>query len=67
MGEEFGLVDIAIAPWTKRDYLIRDHRGYVRADVGEGWKEWAERMESRESIVKTSSVSGTPQHGWIPF
>lgn len=57
MGEEFGLVDVAIAPWCARDYIISEHRGYVRGDVGDGWKEYAERLESRESVVKTSSVS----------
>lgn len=54
-GEDFGLVDIAIAPWAMRDYVASEHRGYVRADVGNGWAEWAERLQTRDSVVKTSS------------
>lgn len=57
MGNEFGLVDIAIAPWALRDYVLGEHRGYDRSEVGNGWKEWAERLESRDSVVKTASVS----------
>ncbi|KAF7968621.1 hypothetical protein HWV62_11740 [Athelia sp. TMB] len=54
-GEDFGLVDIAIAPWTARDYIASENRGYVRGEVGNGWKEWAERLEARDSVVKTTS------------
>jgi len=54
-GEEFSLVDIAIAPWAVRDYIITEHRGYKREDVGNGWKEWAEALEQRDSVKKTSS------------
>jgi hypothetical protein len=57
MGEEFGLVDIALAPFVSRDYIIRDHRGYVRNDVGNGWTAYAEKLESRDSVIRTTSVS----------
>lgn len=56
-GEEFSLVDIAIAPWAERDYIITEHRGYKREEVGNGWKEWADALEKRESVKKTTSVS----------
>ncbi|EPQ55206.1 glutathione-S-transferase [Gloeophyllum trabeum ATCC 11539] len=55
LGEQFSLVDVAIAPWAVRDYILAEHRGYKREDVGNGWKEWAEKLESRDSLVKTSS------------
>jgi len=54
-GEQFSLVDVAIAPWAVRDYILAEHRGYKREDVGSGWKEWAEKLETRDSVVKTSS------------
>ncbi|KAI0061960.1 glutathione-S-transferase [Artomyces pyxidatus] len=54
-GEEWGLVDTAVVPWIVRDYVIAEHRGYKRADVGGGWEEYAKRLESRESVLRTSS------------
>lgn len=56
-GDEFSLVDVAIAPWVKRDYNLKEHRGYRREDVGKDWVDWASALENRESIKKTSSVS----------
>lgn len=67
MGDEFGLVDVAVAPWALRDYVIRDHRGYKREEVGDGWKEYAERLESRDSVVKTSSVSYSEHDRCLPL
>ena len=57
LGEEFSLVDIAVASWIVRDYVLREHRGFRREDVGAKWVEYAKRVETRESVVKTSSVS----------
>lgn len=56
LGEQFGLVDVAIAPWAVRDYILVEHREFSRADVPNGWKEWAELLEKRESVLKTISV-----------
>lgn len=57
-GEEFGLVDIAIAPWIVRDWVIEEHRGYKRIDVSPKWKQYAELVEKRDTVVNTTSVSG---------
>lgn len=54
---EFGLVDIAIAPWIVRDFVIQEHRGFKRGDVSPVWDAYAERVEKRDSVVRTSSVS----------
>ncbi|KAF8650220.1 hypothetical protein AX16_005335 [Volvariella volvacea WC 439] len=54
-GEEFGLVDVVLAPWIVRDYILRENRGYRREDVGEGWVRYAERVEGRPSVVNTTS------------
>jgi glutathione S-transferase len=55
-GENFSLVDAAIAPWAVRDFIVRDYRGFVREAVPE-WKDWAEALKNRKSVVGTSSVS----------
>jgi glutathione S-transferase len=55
-GEEFGLVDVANAPWAARQYILAEHRGYDRTQVGKGWSEYAERLAMRESVGKTTSV-----------
>ncbi|OBZ69936.1 Glutathione S-transferase omega-1 [Grifola frondosa] len=55
LGDRFSLVDVALAPWVVRDYIIKEHRGYSREAVGGGWKEYAEQLESRESVRKTQS------------
>lgn len=57
LGEEFGIVDVAIAPWVVRDYIITEHRAYKREDVPNGWKEWADLLEQRDSVKRTMSVS----------
>ncbi|PIL33457.1 transporter [Ganoderma sinense ZZ0214-1] len=54
-GEQFTLVDVALAPWVTRDWVVAEHRGYSREAVGAGWAEYAARLESRESVVKTQS------------
>jgi len=55
-GEAFSLVDVAIAPWAVRDFIIRDFRGFKREEVT-GWQDWATALESRQSVVDTTSVS----------
>jgi len=55
LGEQFSLVDVALAPWVVRDYIIAENRDYRREDVPNGWKEWADLLEQRESVRKTSS------------
>ncbi|KAL6305201.1 glutathione-S-transferase [Sparassis latifolia] len=55
LGDQFSLVDVALAPWVARDYVLQEHRGYTREAAGAGWKEYAERLENRESVLKTQS------------
>ena len=56
LGDEFSIVDVAIAPWIVRDYIVVEHRNFRREDVGHGWKNYAERVENRDSVLKTQSV-----------
>lgn len=58
-GDDFSLVDVAIAPWAVRDFIIRDYRDFKREEVGGRWKQWAEALESRPSVIRTTSVSGS--------
>jgi len=55
LGEDFSLVDVAIVPFVVRDYIVTEHRGFKREEVGTGWKEWADIMEKRPSVLKTMS------------
>ncbi|KAL7277819.1 glutathione transferase omega class [Trametes coccinea BRFM310] len=55
LGEQFTLVDIALVPWVVRDFVLAENRGYSREAVGQKWKEYAKRLESRESVVRTQS------------
>lgn len=56
-GESFSLVDVAIAPWIVRDYVIEENRGYKRGDICSSWRNYAEIVEVRNSVVRTQSVS----------
>lgn len=56
MGEEFGLVDVAIISWIMRDYILVEHRGYSRIGVSERFKAYADHLETRESAQRTRSV-----------
>ncbi|KAI0079304.1 glutathione S-transferase C-terminal-like protein [Panus rudis PR-1116 ss-1] len=55
LGEEFSLVDVALAPWVLRDYISKENRGYSREAVGESWVKYAHALETRPSVVKTQS------------
>ncbi|KAF7428797.1 hypothetical protein PC9H_008029 [Pleurotus ostreatus] len=54
-GEQFSLVDAAIAPWVVRDYIVIEHRRFKRDEVSDAWKKYAEVIEKRDSVLKTSS------------
>lgn len=56
LGEEFSLVDIAIAPWIVRDYIVVEHRGFKREEVGEVYERYARIVEKRDSVLNTQSV-----------
>ncbi|KAF9012563.1 thioredoxin-like protein [Cyathus striatus] len=55
-GEEFNMVDVMIAPFIMRDWVIREHRGFSREGVGEEWAMYAMEVEGRESVWRTMSV-----------
>ncbi|GAA5892604.1 hypothetical protein JCM6882_005657 [Rhodosporidiobolus microsporus] len=54
-GDGFGWVDAALAPWVARLPLVEERRGFKRAEVGERFVRWAEAVEGRKSVRKTSS------------
>ncbi|KAF9243227.1 glutathione S-transferase [Melanogaster broomeanus] len=47
LGEEFSLLDVIIAPWAARKYILVEHRGQMEGISGE--------LSARESVIKTSS------------
>lgn len=57
-------MDSTIAPFALRDYILADNRGYKRSEVGGGWEAYASKLESRDSVVRTSSVSFS-QRLWL--
>jgi glutathione S-transferase len=60
-GESFSLVDVAIAPWIVRDFIVEENRGYKRGDVSSSWKKYAEIVQVR--VVRTQSVSSLSEVG----
>ncbi|KAG5341522.1 hypothetical protein C0989_009883 [Termitomyces sp. Mn162] len=64
LGENFSLVDVAIAPWIVRDYVVQEHRGFKREDVNEAWVRYASTIEKRKSVVETQSVNRLPPAAW---
>lgn len=60
LGEQFSLVDAAIAPWIIRDHIIGTHRGYERTTVSAMWARYAALVEQRPSVLNTTSVSYVP-------
>ncbi|KAG6329857.1 hypothetical protein ID866_9232, partial [Astraeus odoratus] len=54
-GDQFTLVDVVIAPWVLRDYILAEHRGYKRQDLGDRWVKYAKALSSRECVLKTNS------------
>ncbi|GJE91373.1 glutathione S-transferase family protein [Phanerochaete sordida] len=55
LGDEFSLVDVALAPWIVREWVVVENRGYDRAAVSDPWKKYADLVEQRDSIRRTSS------------
>jgi glutathione S-transferase len=58
LGEEVSLVDLGIAPWALRLWVFDHFKGGVRIPQGkiwERWERWLSAIESRESVVNTTS------------
>jgi len=69
-GKQFTFVDIQLVPWILRHfpllcrrvdhrlYILEKHRGFVIPDDDPVWKrfrEWADAVSKRESVVRTRS------------
>ncbi|KAH9942184.1 glutathione-S-transferase [Epithele typhae] len=55
LGEQFSTVDVALAPFVARDFVLAAHRGYERAEAGERWVRYARALEERKSVRETFS------------
>ncbi|KAM0747047.1 glutathione-S-transferase [Meredithblackwellia eburnea MCA 4105] len=54
-GNEFGVVDLAIAPFFMRFYIIEEHRGFRSSHVGDKFTAWFKACTSRQSMIETTS------------
>jgi len=55
-GDEFSIVDAAVAPWIARDWVISEHRGYKRSGAGDAWEKYAKALGERPSVRRTEST-----------
>ncbi|CAK7224811.1 hypothetical protein SBRCBS47491_005681 [Sporothrix bragantina] len=53
-GQNISLVDLAIAPWTVRDFILCEKSGFVR-DSAPGWAAWAEALKGHPAVQRTTS------------
>ncbi|KAF7558906.1 hypothetical protein G7046_g5262 [Stylonectria norvegica] len=65
LGSEFSLVDVSLAPWALRLFLVDHYKegghgiptaGGEDAEVWVRWREWARSIEARESVKSTWSA-----------
>ncbi|KAH7910028.1 glutathione S-transferase [Hygrophoropsis aurantiaca] len=54
-GEEFSLVDIAIAPWIERERIVTEHRAFKSTQVSKEYVTYVGHILSRPSVINTSS------------
>ncbi|KAK4703032.1 glutathione S-transferase, partial [Phenoliferia sp. Uapishka_3] len=54
-GEQFGAVDICLAPFLMRLYILEKHRNFKAEDAGQKFVDWAKACTTRPSMVSTSS------------
>lgn len=55
-GQNFGLVDIALAPWVVRFDLLEKHRGFSADAVNAQFAAWSHRVVHRPSVRATTSL-----------
>ena len=56
-GEEFSIVDVSIASWATRDWILAENRGFKREDVSPKFAAYCELLATRPSVLRTFSVS----------
>ncbi|KAL8291904.1 hypothetical protein RQP46_002162 [Phenoliferia psychrophenolica] len=54
-GAEFGAVDLSLAPFLMRVYILEKHRNFKAADAGDKFVKWLEAVTSRPSMISTTS------------
>jgi glutathione S-transferase len=58
LGKELSLIDLIIAPWAVRLWLFDHFKGGLgmpAGEVGVRWGKWLDAVQSRESVVNTTS------------
>ncbi|PWN19154.1 glutathione-S-transferase [Microstroma glucosiphilum] len=56
-GKELDGVDIALAPWAVRQWVLDEHRGgpATEAECGQAYVKWAKAVQSHPTVLKTTS------------
>ncbi|KAK8866183.1 hypothetical protein IAR55_001334 [Kwoniella newhampshirensis] len=54
-GEQFTAVDMSLAPFVRRFYILEEYRAFDHKAVGEGWEGYKDRLLARDSLKNTSS------------
>ncbi|CED84382.1 glutathione-s-transferase [Phaffia rhodozyma] len=54
-GDDFGFVDIAVAPFFARLYILEENRGFKQSEVGEKFESWVSSCVNRKSIIDSTS------------
>jgi len=53
--EEFGTIDMAIAPFITRGFILEEHRGYKGQGMNDKWEQYTN--VGTDEIQKTLSIS----------
>ncbi|CAO1633198.1 unnamed protein product [Sympodiomycopsis kandeliae] len=56
-GKQLNAVDVALAPWATRSWVIEENRGgpLTKEEVGETYLKWAEAIRAAPSVISTTS------------
>ncbi|KAJ4353433.1 uncharacterized protein N0V89_005162 [Didymosphaeria variabile] len=56
LGQDFGFVDVQIAPWVVRlKKVLGPYRGWPEPEEGSRWKAWVDAIEGEASVRATTS------------
>jgi len=59
LGQQFGFVDVQIAPWVVRlKKVLGPYRGWPEPEEGSRWKAWVDAIEAEASVRSTTSDDG---------
>ncbi|KAG1834280.1 hypothetical protein EV424DRAFT_1341554 [Suillus variegatus] len=63
-GKEFGLVDVVIAPWVAREYILAKCR-HNKTQVGDGWSEYKREKKNSVLVGKIVNYETCIPRNWV--